>query len=112
METGEREVLLILAPEGAEEALTRLRGHVRIEHVLRPRVALARAPGGVDLQALQRLPGVAVAAGLPLPDAVWPGLTPTEQLFIKGWLQRQAPKTRTAEGLPWDAPGFKPPDKP
>lgn len=110
MKTGEREVLFILAAEGVEETLTRLQQHVRIEHVLRPRVALARAPGDLALQTLQRIPGVSVAAALPLPEAVWPRLTPTEQLFIRAWLQRQVPKTRPGEGLPWDAPGFEPPD--
>lgn len=109
METGEREVLFILASEGAEETLTRLQRHVRIEHVLRPRVVLARAPGGVELQALQRIPGVAVVTARPLSEGVWPELTPTEQLFVQAWLQRQEPKTRPGEGLPWDAPGFKPP---
>lgn len=38
------------------------------------------------------------------------GLSLGESLFAKGWLLARKPKTRTGEGLPWDSPGFLPPD--
>jgi hypothetical protein len=39
-------------------------------------------------------------------------LSPAEQLFVAGWQQRHQmrDKKRPGEGLPWDAPGFEPPD--
>jgi hypothetical protein len=39
-------------------------------------------------------------------------LTPAEHLFVEAWrkrLKRLKNKRRVGEGLPWNAPGFKPP---
>ena len=36
-------------------------------------------------------------------------LTPAEHLFVQAWQARQAPKTRFADGLDWDAEGFSAP---
>ncbi|RJF93497.1 hypothetical protein [Sphingomonas cavernae] len=48
------------------------------------------------------------------PDALPSELTDGERLFIEGWRARASkdPKTRKGEGLPWDAPGYQPPDLP
>lgn len=48
------------------------------------------------------------------PDAPPPGLTDDESLFIESWRARPqaGAKERKGEGLPWDAPGFQPPDGP
>jgi len=35
------------------------------------------------------------------------------QLFVRAWRERPLSKPdRRGEGLPWDAPGFEPPDRP
>ena len=66
------------------------------------RVAVCEAPPGAPP------PGNIVEAG-----ALPPSLTEGERLFAEGWLERQSrgPKERKGEGLPWDAPGFQPPDR-
>lgn len=39
-------------------------------------------------------------------------LSESERLFVEAWLLRRRPKeNRKGDGLPWDAPGFTPPDR-
>ena len=35
-----------------------------------------------------------------------------ERIFVAAWTVRHKPKVRRGDGLPWDAPGFEPPDRP
>jgi hypothetical protein len=105
-----RELLAVLEPGLADEALAQLRAVANITQVLPPRLALIRADPDTMARA-RRIQGVLdvyedVAPALPL------DLTPSERVFISAWQARRQPKTRRGEGLSWDAPGFLPPDPP
>lgn len=105
----DREVLVVLRAATATESLERLKRQSHVISVLPPRLVVL-APGA-SREALGSLPGVeAVLAQTP--GEVPPSLTDAEQLFVSAWRARAEDKTRVGEGLPWDAPGFLPPDKP
>ncbi|MCU1518725.1 MAG: Uncharacterized protein JWQ75_3446 [Pseudarthrobacter sp.] len=105
-ETAEAVVVLDAgAPPGA--MLQQVRQHAVVLQWLPPRVAIVRLRAGLP-------PAEAVPGSSWYVDAVpaTVDITPTERLFIDAWLSRREPKTRTGEGLPWDAPGMEPPDWP
>jgi hypothetical protein len=104
------ELLVILEPRLADEALAQLRGVANVTQVLVPRLALVRADPEI-VERVARIEGVAdvyedAVSELPA------DLTPSERVFVSAWEARRQPKTRAGEGLPWDAPGFLPPDPP
>lgn len=106
------ERLVVLAATGADAALAELRARHPVLGTLPPRLVVADLDDG-QADALRRLPSTeAVVSGPdePLP----PSLDEGEQLFARGWQQRSrgGEKERPGEGLPWDAPGFLPPDSP
>jgi hypothetical protein len=105
-----RELLVMIDPGLGDQALHRLRAVASVTQVLPPRLALV----GADPEATDRVTGVVGVLGVyddTLPDRP-PDLTPAEDVFISAWEARRHPKTRRGEGLPWDAPGFLPPDPP
>jgi hypothetical protein len=103
------ELLAILEPRLATEALAQLRLVANVTQVLAPRLALVQA----DPEGRSR---AAALGGLHLYEGVIselpPDLTPSERVFIAAWEARRRTKTRIGEGLSWDAPGFLPPDAP
>ena len=105
-----RELLIVLDSQPASETLARLRAVATVTQVFPPRLALVQA--GPDARTrIARIQGVLhvldnSARNLPA------DLTPAECAFAAAWQARQQPKTRPGEGLPWDAPGFEPPDQP
>ena len=110
MSDAPRELLIVLESRPASETLAQLRAVANVTQVFLPRLALVQA--GPDTMArLARIRGVLHVYDDParkLPA----DLTPAERIFAAAWQARQQPKTRTGEGLPWDAPGFEPPDRP
>ena len=105
-----RELLIVLDSQPASETLARLRAVATVTQVFPPRLALVQA--GPD--ARTRVAGIqGVLHVLDDPARELPAdLTPAERIFAAAWQARQQPKTRTGEGLPWDAPGFEPPGRP
>ena len=105
-----RELLIVLDSQPASETLARLRAVANVTQVFPPRLALVLA--GPD--ARTRVAGIqGVLHVLDDPACELPAdLTPAERIFAAAWQARQQPKTRPGEGLPWDAPGFEPPDQP
>ncbi len=104
------ESLVVLDTEQAERALSDLRGIAQVTQLLPPRLALVRS-GGAALAALPGVVSVHDSAAAELPA----DLTENERMFVAAWQARSAadgPKTRSGDGLPWDAPGFEPPDSP
>lgn len=105
-----RELLIILEPRLADEALSQLRSVANVTQVLAPRLALVRA----DPETMARV--ARIGGVLDVYDDAFselpPNLTPSERLFVSAWQARRQPKTRLGEGLSWDAPGFLPPDPP
>ena len=102
------ELLVILEPGLAQEALTQLRLVTSVTQVLAPRLILVRADRDTMARA-KRIRGVLEVyndAPLKFPS----NLTSSERLFVSAWKARRRPKTRRGEGLPWDAPGYLPPD--
>lgn len=105
-----REHLVILEPHLADQALVRLKAVAIVTQVLRPRLLLIRT----DIKAEETAARIAGVLGVygAAPSKLPLDLTPEERLFISAWEARRQPKIRPGDGLPWDAPGFVPPDAP
>lgn len=103
-----RELLAILDPRLVDCALPRLRAAVDVIQVLPPRLALVRADR-VTAARINRIEGVLGIHADTVPELP-ADLTPAERLFVYAWEARRRPRTRTGEGLSWDAPGFSAPD--
>src|SRR5215469_12413436 len=104
------ELLIVLESRSASETLARLRAVANVTQVFPPRLALVQA--GPDARTrIARIEGVLDALDDPA-RALPADLTPAERIFAAAWQARRQPKTRPGEGLPWDAPGFEPPDRP
>lgn len=107
-----REVLLLLGGTTAEwERSDRASGSYRVVGGFPPRMVVAEVD---DLEELRRDPGVRLIVEEAVPEEVLGELTEGEKLFLNGWLLKQASaeKKRPGDRLPWDAPGFTPPDPP
>ncbi len=105
------EVLVLFKEPPSPRAMTNLKARYRVTSLMPPRLVVLDMQEN-ELPELQRMAGVeAVLTG---PTSSLPAsLTEQERLFITGWLQRRhGGKQRKGEGLPWDAEGYLPPDKP
>jgi hypothetical protein len=102
------EVLVVLEPRAAEKALARLRSVSQVIQVLPPRLAFVLVDAK-NMARLARIQGVLKAYD-DVPAKFPSDLTASERLFVSAWKARRQPKTRPGEGLPWDAPGYIPPD--
>jgi hypothetical protein len=102
------EQLLIITGQLPDETLHSLRERYRVTQRVSDRVFLVRGqpgPGGPTPE------GVHTFSTADIPDEILRALDQQESIFVAAWrLRLQAPaKKRTGEGVPWDAPGFKPP---
>jgi hypothetical protein len=109
-ESSGAEVLIVLA-EGEtgrpREALERL---CPVLHAVSSRLLIVREPPG-GLRALAEMAGILAATKGDLPPEVLDRLDATEKLWVAAWRSRDKPKTRPGDGLSWDAPGFRRPDR-
>jgi xanthine dehydrogenase molybdopterin-binding subunit B len=99
------DVLLIASDEPSAQRLAARLGSGQV---------MGRAVLAVDTARLENMPGdvqVFTAADRPRPPDV-AGLSEAETLFVDAWRSRldRPAKVRPGDGLPWDAPGFEPPD--
>jgi hypothetical protein len=83
-----------------------------------PRVTVLRA-GADAVPAIARASRLAIARGdddrveVVGDDSVLGELDDGARLFVEAWRsQARATSDRPGDGLPWDAPGFEPPDPP
>ena len=108
-----REVLLVLDADEAAAALEDLASRHRIVGTLPPRVVMAQVDG-TALEEMRRDPRIRFVVEDLLPAELIAELTPDEEAFVSAFVLRRTspPKSRVGEGLPWDAPGFQPPDPP
>jgi hypothetical protein len=108
-----KQVLVLLPEASASEYVGRLQSAYRVLTMLRPRIVVVDVDEPA-LTALRATPGVAGVYEQKVPAEVLAGLTTEERLFVEGWIQQQASKdkSRSGDGLSWDAPGFKPPGPP
>lgn len=98
----EQDVLVVMEDtDVARMALADLRIRGQVTQLLPPRLALVAA-GAVAAGT----PGLSVHTG-ERPDLDDP--TDAEQLFVDAWWERRRGKDRPGDGLPWDAPGYRPP---
>jgi hypothetical protein len=107
------ELLVILDLRTAAEAQERLRSSHRVTQVGSPRVlVVAVSPG--ETSPTSSTPGVVAVSSGALPPSVVEELDEQEALFVTAWARRMTgpEKQRRGEGLPWDTPGFEPPDSP
>ena len=104
------EYLVILQPNLADQALAEIEAVATVTQIFRPRLLLIRP----DAKAKENLVQIAGVLGVydAVPSKIPSDLSPEERVFIAAWAARCQPKTRQGEGLPWDAPGFAPPDPP
>lgn len=101
-----RDLLVVIDRDAdADRVLASLRRVAQVVQVLPPRLALIAGDGPVTV------PG-ATAYTEDVPDNVLAELSPVERAFVAAWRSRRAGKRRPGEGLPWDAPGHLPPDRP
>ena len=100
---------LLVVADDVRQVLDRLGRPVTLVQHLPPRLAVVEAD---DTTLLRGAPGVVAVGDPELPDDVRAGLSDTERLFADAWVLGRQPKVRPGEGLPWDAPGFQPPDRP
>jgi hypothetical protein len=105
-----REHLVILELGLADQARAKVEAVAVVTQLFRPRLLLIRADANA-VERIARIPGV-VGVYDAAPSQTPSDLSPEERVFIAAWATRRQPKTRPGEGLPWDAPGFVPPDAP
>jgi len=106
------EAIVVVDAAASENVLADLSRKVVIKHRLPPRIAVV-AVDSSDLESIAHMDGVVAVCTAPIPGPVADILDPTERLFVEAWASGQTPKvSRPGDGLPWDAPGFQPPDMP
>lgn len=108
-----QEVLLLFKEPPSQRVIADLKARYAVKALAPPRIAVLHLQEN-QLQELQRMPELEAVLKGPLspPPA---SLTEQERLFISGWQQQQqgeGGKRRKGEGLPWDAEGYLPPDRP
>lgn len=107
------ELLVRVDHDEAADALARLRERFRVTQVAPPRLAVVEQTPDAREPELLGTPGVVAVAGPEVPDDFRQGLNPEEALFVAAWerrMQESKSEDRPGAGLPWDAPGFSPPD--
>jgi hypothetical protein len=85
--------------------------HARVVHSASPRLHVIRLEASA-VQKFESLPGVVELTADSFSPELLERLDDQERLFLEALSRRNAPKQRLGEGLPWDAPGFEPPDPP
>lgn len=108
-----REFLIMLSDARTETTLRELRSRAAVLHAASPRVVVVNA-NLEEAATLRSLPGVTGVFDRNVPSDVLESLEEGEALFVAAWESRQEgrEKVRPGEGLPWDASGFEPPDRP
>lgn len=102
------EQLLILTLPEAAEARQRIERKAKVVQEGSDKLLVVEGPADA-VRAAAQLPGVATADSLAADAAA--KLSPSEQVFLEAWRQRQdfKNKPRIGEGLSWGAKGFKAP---
>ena len=106
-----KQVLVLMRKDSTPSHLERLQHQYKVISLLRPRVLVFDIDEQLAAQLRDDPEVVGVFTG-EVPEEVLTQLDPGERLFVSAWQQRSADKKRRGDGLPWDAPGFVPPDLP
>jgi hypothetical protein len=110
MDDDYREALVIVRDADYESVINELRAHATVTQLLPPGLALVALPAGPGA-ATPDVPG-AVWYEDDVPADVYNRLSAQERLFVDAWRLRRFAKERPGDHLPWDAPGYQPPDSP
>jgi hypothetical protein len=104
------EVIVVFAEAPNQRVVTEFKTHYRVKALVPPRLIVLEIEQSqvADLERLTGVEAVLTGPSTPLPAS----LMESERLFISGWQQQRGDKRRKGEGLPWDAEGYLPPDKP
>lgn len=100
-------LLVVDEPERFEAIVAAVGATAPVIQQLPPRLAIVASPASG-----QQLPQVSGATWYREGAAIDERLSAEELLFVTAWRQRRRTKDRPGEGLPWDAPGYQPPDAP
>lgn len=108
-----RELLVILQGDPGDLTSGRIRHGRRVTQRLSDRVFAIEHPGAAALTELRAVPGALVCERGQVPEQLLAELSDAERLWVRAWdSRREGEKERPGSGLPWDAPGFEPPDPP
>ena len=104
------EVIIVFVEPPNQRVMSELKTRYRVKALVPPRLAVMELEQSqmADLERLAGVEAVLTGPSSPLPAS----LTESERLFISAWQQPRGDKQRKGEGLPWDAEGYLPPDKP
>jgi hypothetical protein len=106
--------VLVILDEDQTAARQQVLAICRNHQAASGRVLALECPAA-ELARLQALSGITVITDPNQPLPMEASLTTGESLFVAGWrrrIQEAQTKQRPGDTLPWDAPGFTPPDAP
>lgn len=104
--------LIALDSDAPADTRARIAGIGRLAQAMPPRLMVVEAPAEAAVR-LATMTGVRLLAGADSASALSEPLSDGEQLFVDGFFAaRRKPGPMPGESLPWDAPGFSPPDPP
>jgi hypothetical protein len=108
-----RQMLTLLRTDAAVSQLERVQKQYTVISVLHPRILVLDVDDEMAAQ-LRRDPEIVGVYEGQVPAEIVAHLEAREKLFVRAWSQQQSSedKKRTGDGLPWDSPGFIPPDHP
>jgi hypothetical protein len=108
-----RQVLALLRTDAAVSQLERVQKQYTVISLLRPRILVLDVDDEMAAQ-LRRDPEIIGVYEGQVPAEIVAQLEAGEKLFVNAWSQQQSGegKKRTGDGLPWDSPGYVPPDRP
>lgn len=110
MDDEHTEALVIVEGGDFDTVLSDLQAGGTVTQVLPPKLALVALPSG-GRAATTDVPGTAWYEN-DVPADVLDRLSAEERLFVDAWRSRRTGKERPGNHLPWDAPGYLPPDWP
>jgi hypothetical protein len=105
------EALIVLNEDDADRTRIEVEKQAQVLHSVSPRVFVVMAEARA-LEDLSRMENVVAATDAALPGTVLRTLDGPERQWAAAWNLRRVEKSRPGDGLPWDAAGFSPPDRP
>ncbi len=99
---------LVLITGRYQDVIEELRAFATVTQMLPPSLALVMLPDE-QRDAIPEITG-AVFYVDDIPPEVVDDLPQGEQIFIRAWQIRSLSKKRHGDQLPWDSPGYTPPD--
>lgn len=112
--TSPQELLVIVTREQTPKLMEQIAGEHLITQAISSRLFVIELREST-VATLRAVPGLRIVVPGEQPREELSHLDETERLFAEAWISRMTglrSKKRIGEGLPWDAPGVVPPDRP